>query len=106
MKTYGGMQVYLHYFLTFGTRFRRVASFTPWPFYLKGNSSLHKFDNELGRLQSQSELVGEGINQFPAVNLIEIFQSSSLINVERSLSPVIFSYGQQYTSYTINIILQ
>jgi hypothetical protein len=50
MKAYGGVDVYIHIFLTFGTSWWWVVSFTPRPLYPRGKSPLYPLD----RNQSQS----------------------------------------------------
>jgi hypothetical protein len=59
MKTYGGVDVYMHVFLDLGTSWRRVVSFTPRPLYPRVKSSRYPLDRRLGGPQNRSRRCGE-----------------------------------------------
>jgi hypothetical protein len=65
MKTYWGVEVYLHAFFDLGTRWRWVVSFTSRPHYPQGKSPRYPLDRRLGGAQSRSGHGGEYKNSQP-----------------------------------------
>jgi hypothetical protein len=66
MKTYWGVEVYLHVVFDVGTRRRRVVSFTPWPFYPQGKSHRYSLNKRLGGFRSRSGRGAEEKNSQPS----------------------------------------
>jgi len=59
IKTYRGVDIYLHLFSDLGTRWKWVVSFTPRPLYRQGKSLCYPFDGRLGVPQNLSGCGGE-----------------------------------------------
>jgi hypothetical protein len=53
MKAYWGVEVLLHSFFVFATRWKWVVSFTPWPLYPQGKSPWYPLDKRMGGPQSR-----------------------------------------------------
>jgi hypothetical protein len=59
MKAYWGMELQLHAFFGFVTRWRYIVTFTPQPLYPHGKSPSYPLDRRLGGPQSRSRCGGE-----------------------------------------------
>jgi hypothetical protein len=68
MRAYWGVELWLHSFFDFGTRWRWVVSFTARPLYLQGKSPCYPLDRRLGEPQSRSEHGGEEKISSPCQN--------------------------------------
>jgi hypothetical protein len=62
MKEYWEVEVQIHSFLDFGTRWRRVVSFTHRPLYPQGKRPCYPLDRRLGGPHGRSERGGEEKN--------------------------------------------
>jgi hypothetical protein len=60
MKVYWGVEVWLHAFFDFGSRWRWVFSFTPQPLYSQEKSPWYPLYRRLGGLHNRSGHGGEG----------------------------------------------
>jgi hypothetical protein len=69
MKTYWGVEVYLHAFFDFGTRWRWVVSFMPRPLHPQRKNPWYPLDRRLGEPQSRSGRGGEEKNSQPLLGL-------------------------------------
>jgi hypothetical protein len=65
MKTYWGVEVYLHAFFELDTRWRCMVSCTPWPLYPQGKSPWYPLYRRLDGPQIRSGHGGEEKNSQP-----------------------------------------
>jgi hypothetical protein len=89
--------------LDLGSRWRRVVTFTPLPFYPQGKSPWYPLDGRLGGPQSRSGRCGEEKNLSPAGNRTLAIHSVAIpTELCRALKHVTLATGTARGCLTVN----